>query len=314
MKKPMTAVCAGLILGLLTAFPVMAGEWELSEDGKYWTYCESPGTPIEDEWIEDKGKTYYVDSKGRMKTGWVTNEETGDKYYMGEDGAMCLNTFTKDNKYVGPDGLQVKRYDTYRKAVRSQIKKAVRKKNSKKNSRGLNASAAGETWQQYFLMTDLNLDDYLDLVVMEGTEESKSLVEITIWDPEEEKFQLTAEFDEPEEGGARSNLYRDPYGETIWLEIEEPNGDFRLFQMEDQDAGFKGVWSFVMELDDWGGPEYLVNGQAEDKDEWDQDMAEALRMRGDVILTGYLPATEENITAQVDQVLTEEELEKWSDR
>lgn len=67
-----------------------------------------------------------------------------------------------------------------------------------------------------------------------------------------------------------------------------------------------------MELDDWGGPEYLVNGQAEDKDEWDQDMAEALRMRGDAVLTGYLPATEENIQSQVDRVLTEDELEKWS--
>ncbi len=310
MKKCMRVVCTGLILGLMTAFPVLAGEWERSEDGKYWTYCESPGTPIEDEWIEDDGKTYYVDSKGRMKTGWVTNKDTGDKYFMGEDGAMCFDTFTKDNKYVGPDGLCVERYDTYRKAVRSQIKKAARKKNTKKNTGSL--GAAGETWQQYFLMTDLNLDEYLDLVVMEGTETNKSLVEIAIWDPEEDKFQLTAEFDEPEEGGARSNLYLDPYGETIWLEIAEPNGDFRLFQMEDQDAGFKGVWSFVMELDDWGGPEYLVNGQAEDKDEWDQDMAEALRMRGDAVLTGYLPATEENIQSQVDRVLTEDELEKWS--
>jgi hypothetical protein len=303
LRKYMTAVCTGLILGMIMAFPAAAGEWELSEDGKYWTYCESPGTPIEDEWIEDNGKTYYVDSKGRMKTGWVTNEDTGNKYFMGEDGAMCLNTFTKDNKYVGPDGLQVERYDTYRKAVRSQIKKAARKKSQKKYT--------GDTWQQYFLMTDLNLDEYLDLVVMEGTEENKSLVEVAIWDPEEEKFQLTAEFDEPEESGVRSNLYRDPYGETIWLEIAEPNGDFQLFQMEDQDAGFKGIWSFVMELDDWGGPEYLVNGQPEDKEEWDQDMAEALRMRGDGILTGYLPATEENIKSQVDRILTEEELENW---
>ena len=149
MRKYMTAVCTGLILGMIMAFPAAAGEWELSEDGKYWTYCESPGTPIEDEWIEDNGKTYYVDSKGRMKTGWVTNEDTGNKYFMGEDGAMCLNTFTKDNKYVGPDGLQVERYDTYRKAVRSQIKKAARKKSQKKYT--------GDTWQQYFLMTDLNL-------------------------------------------------------------------------------------------------------------------------------------------------------------
>lgn len=295
MRKQAAAVWAGLILGLTAAFPAMAGEWELSEDGKYWTYCESPGNPVEDEWIEDKGKTYYVDAKGRMKTGWVTDQESGNKYFMGEDGAMCLNTFTKDNKYVGPDGLQVEKYDTYRKAVRSQLKKATRKKGS----------------QQYFLMTDLNLDEYLDLVVMEGTEESKNLVEIDIWDPDEEKFQLTAEFDEPEEDGARSHLYRDPQGNTIWLEMVEANGDLRLFQLEDQDAGFKGVWSFVTELDDWGGAQYLVNGEPEDKDEWDQDLAEALGMRGDILLDGYLPSTEENIKALVDRVLTEEELEKW---
>lgn len=295
MRKQAAAVWAGLILGLTAVFPAMAGEWELSEDGKYWTYCESPGNPVEDEWIEDKGKTYYVDAKGRMKTGWVTDQESGNKYFMGEDGAMCLNTFTKDNKYVGPDGLQVEKYDTYRKAVRSQLKKATRKKGS----------------QQYFLMTDLNLDEYLDLVVMEGTEESKNLVEIDIWDPDEEKFQLTAEFDEPEEDGARSHLYRDPQGNTIWLEMVEANGDLRLFQLEDQDAGFKGVWSFVTELDDWGGAQYLVNGEPEDKDEWDQDLAEALGMRGDILLDGYLPSTEENIKALVDRVLTEEELEKW---
>ena len=108
-----------------------------------------------------------------------------------------------------------------------------------------------------------------------------------------------------------SNLYRDPQGETVWLELTEPNGDFSLFQMVDQDSGFKSVWSFVMELDDWGGPEYLVNGQAEDKEDWDQDMAEALRMRGNEVISGYLPATDENIKAQVDRVLTEEELGLW---
>ncbi len=310
VKRRMAVACWSLIFGIAASFPAVAGEWELSEDGKYWTYCESPGNPIEDEWIEDNGKTYYLDSKGRMKTGWVTEEDSGNRYFMGEDGAMCRNTFTKDGRYVGPDGLRVERYDIYRKAVKSELKKAVRKKNSKKSSRK-DASSATETRQQYFLMADLNLDEYMDLVVMEGTEENKSLVEIAIWDPEEEKFQLSAEFDEPEESAVGSNLYRDPQGETVWLELTEPNGDFSLFQMVDQDSGFKSVWSFVMELDDWGGPEYLVNGQAEDKEDWDQDMAEALRMRGNEVISGYLPATDENIKAQVDRVLTEEELGLW---
>ena len=119
VKRRMAVACWSLIFGIAASFPAVAGEWELSEDGKYWTYCESPGNPIEDEWIEDNGKTYYLDSKGRMKTGWVTEEDSGNRYFMGEDGAMCRNTFTKDGRYVGPDGLRVERYDTYRKAVKS---------------------------------------------------------------------------------------------------------------------------------------------------------------------------------------------------
>ena len=134
--------------------------------------------------------------------------------------------------------------------------------------------------QSYFLLTDLNLDGYRDLVMMEGTEERKSLVEVAIWDAEEEEFLLSAEFDEPEEGMAVSTLYQDPLGDTVWLEMAEPNGDLHLFQMEDQEARFKSMWSFEMELDDWGGPEYRVNGVL-------------------------------NIKAQVDKVLTEEELEMW---
>lgn len=310
LKKRMAVLFCSFVLTAVGVFPAAAGEWELSEDGKYWTYCDSPGNPREDEWIEDNGKIYYVDEKGRMKTGWVTDEDSGNKYFMGEDGAMCFNTFTKDDRYVGPDGLQVEAYDTYRKAVKAEIKKAGTKK-KKSTKKAAQTGAEAEVSQTYFLLTDLNLDGYGDLVMMEGTEDRKSLVEVAIWDVDEEEFLLSAEFDEPEEGMTVSALYQDPLGETVWLELVEPNGDFYLFQMEDQEARFKSVWSFEMELDDWGGPEYRVNGILLDKDEWDYEMAEARRSRGEAAFEGYLPATEENIKAQVDRVLTEEELEMW---
>lgn len=287
----------------------MAGEWELSENGKYWTYCESPGNPVEDEWIEEDGKTYYVDDKGRMKTGWVKDKDSGNKYFMGDDGAMYRNAFTKDDKYVGPDGLQVERYDKYRKALKSELKKATKKKKTKTKKTQEQTAAADR--QFYFLLADLNLDEYEDLVVMEGTEADKSLVEIAIWSPEEEKFLLSAEFDEPAESGARSVLYQDPQGETMWLEMAEANGDWRLFQMKDQSVVFENVWSFVMEIDDWGGPEYLVNGQPEEREDWDAFQAEARQARGNQVLEGYLPASEENIKTRVDRVLTEDELDLW---
>lgn len=309
MRKQLALLFGSLALMAVWAFPGMAEGWELSEDGKYWTYCDSPGVPREDEWIEDHGKTYYVDEKGHMKTGWVTDKDTGEKYYMGEDGAMYVNAFTKDNRYVGPDGLQIAAYDTYRKAVKSEIKKAVPKK---KKTKKIGQNAAEEPARQgYFLITDLNLDGYRDLVVMDGTEESKNLVEVAIWDPEEEIFLLSAEFDEPEEGAAACTLYQNPEEETIWLEVAETNGNCYLFQLEYQEARFKNVWSFEMEIDDWGGPEYLINGQAQDQDEWDFELAEARRTRGEAVLGGFLPATEENINAQVDRILTEEELDLW---
>ena len=103
---------AALVLGSLAwmmagAFPASAGEWELSENGKYWTYCTSPGNPVEDEWIEDNGKIYYLDKNGRMKTGWVTNEDDGKKYYMGEDGAMMKDTMIDGQYRLGSDGRYV---------------------------------------------------------------------------------------------------------------------------------------------------------------------------------------------------------------
>ena len=136
-------------------------------------------------------------------------------------------------------------------------------------------------------------------------------MEIAIWDPAEEKFQLSAEFDAPSGDGVRSTLYQDPQGETVWLEIEEKNGDFYLFQMKDQSMEFENLWSFVIEMDDWDGPVYLVNGQPEDREDWELLQAEARQARGGKVLDGYQPASEENIKTLVDRVLTEEELDLW---
>lgn len=83
---------AGILVGVIAlgslCMPVFGDEWDLSEDGQYWQYYGYQDEPLKDEWIEDKGKTYYVDQNGNMKTGWVTNSNDGKRYYMGEDGAM----------------------------------------------------------------------------------------------------------------------------------------------------------------------------------------------------------------------------------
>ena len=104
-----------LLAGVLSVSPALAvstaygreGSWE--QDKKRWRYMYGPDTPAEDEWIVEDGKEYYVDSKGYMKTGWFTDPSDGNKYYLGEDGAKCYNSFTKDDKYVGPEGTVVER-------------------------------------------------------------------------------------------------------------------------------------------------------------------------------------------------------------
>ena len=79
MKKNKSCVVAFLITVCLVypwskACGAEKGTWDLSENGKHWMFFYSPGNPAEDEWIEYEGKEYYLDSKGYMKTGWVTDK------------------------------------------------------------------------------------------------------------------------------------------------------------------------------------------------------------------------------------------------
>lgn len=353
--KRQAAGCLAVLVMASAAFPAMADEWDRSEDGKHWMYFDYSGEPLMDEWIEVDGKTYYLDSKGYMKTGWVSNQGEGTRHYMGEDGAMLTNTFTPDNRYVGPDGAILEAYDNYRKKVKSEIKKASKtKKKSSGTKKGAGAGSQGaaspEETKRYFLLTDLNQDGYRDIVVTERTawEEAQtiqtaaaaaagrgvaleqlgmslgisqaealgqfitdgSLIQIAVWDPEEGKFQLAAEFDETGEG-ERSTLYQDPGGQGIWLEIREDEENLRLFQLEMETSRFENVWSFSTELDDWGGALYCLNGSEEDKAFWDMTMAEARQAVGNLPLRGYQEATDENVAAQVDLLLTEDELGMW---
>lgn len=314
-KKQIMGLCLSLALtgaGTMTVRAAQAGEWQMTDDGKNWQYLYSWDEPAKDEWIEDQGKTYYVDSKGYMKTGWVTDKEEGKKYYMGPDGAMCFNTFSDDDRYVGADGSRVERYDKYRKAIRSELKKSAPKSTRTASSRRGKAkqeTQAEPELQQFFLLIDLNGDGYRDLAVTEGVEKAANLVKVMVWSPEDEKFQLSAEFDRSDKG--QGTLYLDPDGEEVWLEMTQTSGEMSLFQMEYGAAVFENVWSFTLETDEDGAVQYCVNGSDEGREYWELAMARARQERGNLPVTGYLPATEENTKAQIDRILSPEELSMW---
>lgn len=317
MRKQITGLFFALALtqaGTFAAYGAQKGEWELSDDGKYWQYMYSWDEPAKDEWVEDNGKTYYLDSKGYMKTGWVTDKDDGRKYYMGPDGAMCFNMFADDGRYVGPDGSRMETYDKYRKAIRSEIKKAAPKKTntrtSRKKTQAADTAQDQPQTQQFFLVTDINGDGYRDLMVMEGVQEPEDLVRVAVWVPEDQKFELSAEFDRSDNGEKRT-LYLDPEGEEVWLEMTQRSGELSLFQMEYGEAVFKNMWSFTMENDSEGVPGYYINGSEVDREHWELSMAHAKQERGNLPVTGFLPVTDENQAAQIDRVLGAEELELW---
>lgn len=301
MRKQITGVLCGVLIAAAGAMTVQADDWMPSEDGKHWMYMYSPDDPAKDQWIEDGEKLYYVDSKGYMKTGWVTNKEDGKKYYMGPDGAMAFNTFSTDDRYVGPDGTGMEKYDKYRKAIKTELKSSSKSKKK--------AASVPES-QQYFLMMDLNGDSYRDLVVMCGEQGPESLLKVAVWDPEDWKLQLAAEFDVPDQG-AKSTLYLDPEGEAVWLEMTEPGGDMNLFQLAEGSPVFENRWNFTMRTDEDGYLRYYMNEDEEDRETWEYFMSKARGERGNTPLSGYLPVSDENIQVQVDRILDERELKMW---
>lgn len=309
-------VLSGTFIGTLAGiFPAEADEWDRSEDGRYWMYYDYSGEPIKDEWIEYEGKTYYLDSSGYMKTGWMTNKNDGNRYYLGPDGDMWTNTFTPDGKYLGPDGVPVEKYDTYRQAVKAEAKKAGKRSSGTQNSR---SSSDQPQMEACFLLTDLNKDGYQDLVVIEADVNALNqtdagtgnLLEIAVWDAEEQKFLLAAEFDSFNEGDS-ATLYEDPRGGGVWLEWAKHQGELYIFQMEYDTSRFNHVWNFTIDKNEWEDGAYFVNGEEEDRSTWDAYIAQARRDRGNTPLTGYLPVTDENLHDQVDHVLTKEEENMW---
>lgn len=295
----LAAVC--LLYPCNSAYGSETGTWDLSEDGKKWMYFYSPGNAAEDEWIEHEGKEYYVDSKGYMKTGWVTDKKNGNKYYMGEDGAKCFNMFTPDDHYVGPEGLILKSFDAYRKAAKKQLSSVTKDKNYKKTY------AEG---QPGFLLKDLNEDGYLDVVVADRPGQPGKVILAAVWDPEDEKMILSAEAG-LEEGGS-SWLSYNTESQSMWLVIDAGNGwDKDYFVMEEGGPRFDNTWHFAVETDDWGDPEYYVNGMKSDIDEWNEAYAMAEEEAGTPLSEVFLPLDEEHIKQVVDRAPTLEELPLW---
>lgn len=287
----------------ISAFEAYAesGVWDIGKDGKRWSFYRIPEEPVKDEWIEYEGKEYYLDSSGYMKTGWVTDKNDGNKYYMGEDGAKCFNQFTPDDRYVGPEGTILENFDTYRKAVKKELRKIIKAKEYK--------NLAGEQLPGFMLM-DLNGDEYEDLVVMNKAAAPERVLLAALWDPEEKEMVLSAEADP--EGMEEYSLAYNPEKQESWLIIQNRNDGTRdYFMMEEGGFHYDNVWHFTMDRDDWDDPVYQVNDETITEEEWNLAISQAEADAGYKIGQGLLVLTEENMNQAVNRVPTEEQLTLW---
>ncbi len=101
LKKIAAAVLAGVLVMSLSV-PAFAYGWR--KNGNSWMYEGTNGNYVKKKWLQIEGEWYHFDKNGNMDANkWIDN-----KYYVGMDGAMLVNTVTPDGYQVGPDGAKVR--------------------------------------------------------------------------------------------------------------------------------------------------------------------------------------------------------------
>lgn len=283
------------------------GQWALDEKGQYWVYYYGPDEPAGEGWVtEGDGKEYYVDSKGRMKTGWVKPKGESKRYYLGEDGAKQSNTFAPDGRYVAPDGSECKVYDKYRKAIKKELNSFAKDKVYKVLPEG---QVLG------FALTDLDRDGIKDLLVMDNVESPGRVLSAMVWDMDAQKLLSAAEADivaEGENAGWQSWLTYNAETDSIWLVMSGPDGlDMDYFELEKNGANFRNSWHFTTDLDDWDDIVYLVDGGEADEEEWKEAHENADADAGVRLDLPLAALKEEQIDAYVDLLPSESELDMW---
>jgi len=134
-KKIMAAVAAAAIMMTSVASVNASAAWKETTSGKQYI---SNGKAVTG-FVKISGTTYYFNSKGIMKTGWL-KFTSGKTYYFDENGAMLTGFQNIDGKNYcfGTDGVMVtnttKTYTFDENGVATEVKSTSSSKSSASSS------------------------------------------------------------------------------------------------------------------------------------------------------------------------------------
>lgn len=98
-------IASALLLFTMAVLNPISANAEWKQDSKGWKYSE--GNSYAKGLRDIDGKTYYFDSNGYMKTGWIQDNYYGTWHYFYSNGAMAYNT-TIDGYELDEDGIWIK--------------------------------------------------------------------------------------------------------------------------------------------------------------------------------------------------------------
>lgn len=98
-------IASALVLSTIIVLNPIGANAEWKQDNKGWKYSE--GNSYAKGLRDIDGKTYYFDSNGYMKTGWIQDNYYGTWHYFYPNGAMANNTVI-DGYQLDEDGTWIK--------------------------------------------------------------------------------------------------------------------------------------------------------------------------------------------------------------
>ena len=267
-----------------------SGDWEKKD--KDWYFFLGPNRPLEDEWLDYNGASYFIGKGGKMVTGRYLDPEDKAEYFFDDDGRLLVDAFSKDGTlYIGKNGKELRYFNDYRAFLRTELTSLKQKDFGKKTevaSGGAESTATSLEGKvihpEAYALLDINGDGYKDILLLKdkvGAEAKlspnvlavilyKEEMHVTRESREEEKNKtenekipikersLTPLLEAEADGSYNFVVRRDNLtGEPAFLRNNWGGGDYAVFQYK-KNEGLTSPYSITVKRDALGSAQYYA--------------------------------------------------------